>query len=279
MKKFFLLLLTSLLIASSSLCDVHADIGPKPSVTVYFDDAPEGVYFATLLSDREVYGPWRKIEASEASEAVSDKDKAFAFFASYEDRDGYCFLGNMSEEMTGKGTFAWTYYPPENFKVAVYSVKEDRLYLSDICGREAFDSYFHARIVDGKLSIEEESHLGNTLLKTILRALATVAVEVALAYLFGYRSRKHILSILIVNLISQTALNVFLMLGDYFGGMLVWMILFPIGEIAVIVLEMILYIALLRKEKKGKLIFYVFLANLLTAALTFFTFFAGHADL
>ncbi|MBQ1287305.1 MAG: hypothetical protein IIY22_01975, partial [Erysipelotrichaceae bacterium] len=78
---------------------------------------------------------------------------------------------------------------------------------------------------------------------------------------------------------SQTALNVFLMLGDYFGGMLVWMILFPIGEIAVIVLEMILYIALLRKEKKGKLIFYVFLANLLTAALTFFTFFAGHADL
>ncbi|MBQ1899907.1 MAG: hypothetical protein II153_03285, partial [Erysipelotrichaceae bacterium] len=69
MKKFFLLLLTSLLIASSSLCDVHADIGPKPSVTVYFDDAPEGVYFATLLSDREVYGPWRKTEASEASEA------------------------------------------------------------------------------------------------------------------------------------------------------------------------------------------------------------------
>ncbi len=279
MKKFFLLLLTSLLIASSSLCDVHADVGPKPSVTVYFDDVPEGTYFVTLLSDREVYGPWRKVEVSEIKEGTSDKDKAFAAFVSYEDEDGYCFLGNMSEEMTGKGTFAWTYYPPESFKVAVYSVKEGRLYLSDICKREAFDSYFHARIKDGQLLIEEESHLGKTLFKTLLRALVTVAVELALAYLFGYRSKKHILSILIVNLISQTALNVFLMLGDYFGGMLVWMILFPIGEIAVIVLEMILYIALLRKEKKGKLIFYVFLANLLSAALTFFAFFAAHADL
>ncbi|MCR4633800.1 MAG: hypothetical protein K5648_06715 [Erysipelotrichaceae bacterium] len=279
MKKIFLIFLVSFLMASSFLCDVHADVGPKPSVTVYLDDVPEGPYFVTLFSDREVYGPWRKTEASEVKEAVSDKDKAFASFAAYEDRDGYCFLGNMSEEMEGKGTFSWTYYPPDSFKVAVYSLKEDRLYLSDICEREAFDSYFHARIRDGKLLIEEESHLGNTLLKTLLRALATVAVELALAYLFGYRSKKHILSILAVNLITQILLNVFLMLGDYFGGMLVWMVLFPIGELTVIVLEMILYIALLRKEKKGKLIFYVFLANLLSAALTFFTFLGAHADL
>ncbi|MBQ5444258.1 MAG: hypothetical protein IIU29_03645 [Erysipelotrichaceae bacterium] len=101
-----------------------------------------------------------------------------------------------------------------------------------------------------------------------------MAVELAVAYLFGYRKKRHIITILIVNLITQILLGVVMMLADHYGGLLTWMIFFPIAEIAVIVLEMVLYQILIRNEKRGKLILYAILANLLTAALTFaFTFY------
>lgn len=269
MKKIFLLLISVFLVSGLFVCDIHADVGPKPSVTVYVDEDIQGSYFVTLLGDRTPYGPWTKVEPGDAAADASLKDQAFAAFSRYGDKDGYLFLGNLSNELTGTGSFAWTYYPPEEFKIAIYDAGSKTFLVSDPVKRTAFNSYFHVHIENGSLQVKEESHFGKELLGAILRALLTVAVELALAYLFGYREKKHIVTILIVNLITQILLGVVMMLIDYNGGMLTWMILFPIAELAVIVLEMVIYQIVLRKEKKGKLILYTLLANLLTAALTF----------
>ena len=274
MKRFLVLLISAFLMSGLFTYDLQADVGPKPSVTVYVDEEIEGPYFVTLLSDREPYGPWGRISEKEASKDDPLKDQAYAFFSRYKDADGYFFLGNMSQEMTGAGSFSWNYYPPENFKIAIYDSGSETILVSDVYERTAFNSYFHVRIENGSLSVKEESHFGIDLLKAIGRSLATVAVELAVAYLFGYRKKKHIITILIVNLITQILLGVVMMLADHYGGLLAWMIFFPIAEIAVIVLEMVLYQILIRNEKRGKLILYAILANLLTAALTFaFTFY------
>lgn len=279
MKKIFLLLISVFLLNGLFICDIHADMGPKPSVTVYVDEDIKGPYFVTLLGNKEPYGPWSKVEAGESPKDASLKDQAFAAFSRYEDMDGYMFLGNMSDELTGTGSFAWTYYPPEEFRIAVYDAGSETILTSVPVQRTAFNSYFHVHIENGVLEVKEESHLGKELFKAVLRALLTVVVELALAYLFSYREKKQIISILLVNLITQLLLGVFLMLIDYHGGMLTWMILFPIGELAVIVLEMVLYLILFRQVKRGKLILYTIVANLLTAALTFVSVLLAWASL
>lgn len=272
MKRISVFLISVLLLSTAFLRPVYGDVGPKPSVSIEVTGAPDKPYFLTLLSDRENYGPWSKV-SDEGSGGEDLKDRAFSFFASYKDAEGYCFLGNMSEELRGESSFSWTYYPPDRFKIALYCPEDGTFYLSGICKREAFYSYFVLDLKDGTPQVKEVSRLGRTMLYGLFRALATVLVELALAYLFAYRDRKALLSVLFVNLFTQVVLNLFLAWSDHYGGMLVWMLFFLIGELGVIVLEMILYLFLLRKEKKLKLLFYTFLANLLSAILTFVTVF------
>lgn len=271
MKKIVSLFLLLFLLPSLFSMNVSADVGPKPSVTVTIKNAPDKSYYVTFLGDREPYGPWRKVSDVSLKEDASDRDKAYAYFANYSDADGYIFLGNMSEDLKGFDSFSWTYYPPDSFKIAIYSPDDDTFFVSEICEREAFNSYFE--ITYGSPDVKEESHFGKDFFHGVLRALVTVAVELALGYLFGFREKKQILTILIVNLITQLLLNIGLMLTDYFAGALVWLVMFVILEIAVIVIEMIVYLFAMRKQKKWKLVLYAILANVLSGALTFYSVF------
>jgi hypothetical protein len=47
--------------------------------------------------------------------------------------------------------------------------------------------------------------------------ILTIVIEVSIAAAFGYRSQKEILSIVLVNLITQPALNYFLLLNSFLG--------------------------------------------------------------
>ena len=247
---------------------LSADMGPKPSVSIKVEGIEGMKYFVTLLSDKEQYGPWSKIE--EVDNHSSDaEDIAFAYFANYDDPDGFCFLGNMSEMLEGDGEFSWTYYPPDKFKIAIYCFDESSLSVSDVYERDAFNAYYTVQYEKDLLKVDEEIHLGKALLSGIFRALVTIAVEMALAYLFKYRERKQIMTILIVNIITQLLLNVFLSVCDYLGGILVWMMMFVIGEIAVLILEYLIYLIAFKKEKRGKLFLYTLLANLLSGVFTF----------
>ena len=271
MKKIFVLVLSVLMLTGLYTKPVYADVGPKPSVTIYIDDVCEGSCYVSLLSDREPYGPWQRDSAKKNIPMNADDeykavlDRVF----DYQDQDGFIFIGNLSEDLKGKDSFAWTYYPPDTFKVIVYDALKDVFYTSAAVSRAAFNSYFRVHLENGQLQIEEEIHIGKDLLRGLFRAAVTIIAEMALAYLFGFREKKELLAVLIVNLITQILLNLVLAVSDYFGGMLVWMFMFVIGEAAVVVVEMIIYLFALKKQKKGKIVFYALLANLLSAMFTF----------
>ena len=121
------------------------------------------------------------------------------------------------------------------------------------------------------LSVVEEDRFGTVLLHGLLRAFITIAVELGLAFLFGYREKKQLIIIVITNLITQLILNIFLSSSIYYGGTLVWMTMFILGELLVVIIEEIVYMISFRKRGKGKAFLYALLANFLSAILTFFT--------
>ncbi len=269
MRRSFLFLMVSFFFLSLFSVPVHADMGPKPSVTISVVNAPDGEFYMTLLSEKETYGPWSKVEGDPSSVPKDDRDKAFAFFADYEDRDGFCFQGNLSEAMSEGDDFKWSYYPPERFKVAIYVPKDGSFYLSEVIERQAFNSYFVADCSTRPMVVREEAKIKDQVLGFVCRVLFTIAIEMLLGLLMGYRKKKELILILVVNIITQVILNGLFALFDYYGGMLTWLFLLPVGELIVIVIEEIIYLIGMKGHGKWKTFFYALLANLLSAAATF----------
>ena len=59
MKKRILSIFAIVCLAMSFItAPVKADVGPKPSVHIRFENEPGEPYYVTLLSDQSTYGPW-----------------------------------------------------------------------------------------------------------------------------------------------------------------------------------------------------------------------------
>ena len=94
------------------------------------------------------------------------------------------------------------------------------------------------------------------------------------ALLFGFRKKKQLLILSIVNLITQIALNVLLNIINYNFGPLAFAVFYALLEIAVFAMEAVLYCKLLKKEsEKQKNWYYVaysFVANSVSFGTGFF---------
>jgi len=133
---------------------VKADMGPKPSVVIEVTGFEGKEYYVTLLSERDSTGPW-----SHGNEYYDYMGEEWVFeeFEKYQDKDGYYFLSFM-EDCSEDDTFEWTYYPPQKFKVLIYTADDKQFYCSEeIYERYAFDSYFKVIISnDGKTDDDTE---------------------------------------------------------------------------------------------------------------------------
>ena len=96
----------------------------------------------------------------------------------------------------------------------------------------------------------------------------TIAIELGIALLFGLRSRRVFRFIVIVNIITQVALNIFLSVLNYHMGFMMFVVFYVLFEIIVFIIEAIVYVAFLKNEvSKLKLIIYAFVANLVSIIL------------
>lgn len=243
----FLLLLTLLLPMTAS-----ADTGPKPSVNVTFRGLEDQTYFVTLLSQTDSTGPWSHQE--EYQDYYGDPD-VWEAFQSYEDPDGFYFIG-CYEDCSEDDTFAWTYYPPQVFKVLVYFPETGTFAVTeDTYERYAFHSYFKcnagAAPESGLLApLHKDYLLGQEILSFLARVVITLAAEMALALVFGFRAKQQLKVIFWVNLITQVLLNLALNIINFkFGG---WAFVFGyfVLEAAVFFLEGLVYAATLKKWDK-----------------------------
>lgn len=270
-KRILLWLLCVALLVPLIAGTAYADCAPKPSVNVDVLCAKNVI--VTLLAEQERYGPNNTVKPGELPEEwqhyESDLEQmAWARFRDYQDPDGYHFWGQMDWH-----GIDWGYYPPERFKIAVYFPENDVLIVSE----EVYETYaFHSdfrlwiqsvEYTDGQIvsmDLKKNFDWMEEVWEFFIRVLLTLAVEFAVAWLMGYREKRHVKVILSVNLVTQVILNGMLTLWYIFDGPLDALLRLVLAEIVVLVLESVIYVRRLSADgqKKGRAVAYAFAANL-----------------
>ena len=269
MKKRFLTILLLICIISV-LCPVtaRADMGPKPSVHITFQGMEDRQYYATLLSNTASHGPWSE---NREYEGWMGSEQVWEAFRSYQDTDGFFFLGYF-QDCTKEQVFSWNYYPPEHFKILLYFPDSNTFLISEKAyKRYAFDSYFTIdlsalkvpgadkkadpaqKIVfeDSQAPLEKTYPYKGEFLSLLARIIGTLLIELAVAWPFGYWKKRPLLIIFFTNLLTQTLLNVGLNLVNFYSGYLAFLFSYVWLEILVFLIEGTVYWKFMNKPQKG----------------------------
>lgn len=249
----------------------HADTGPKPSVRINFENMGEEVCYGTLLSKTDSTGPSSAWDGNPEHIYNYDLDMdIWQAFVDYEDTDGYYFLQegwlcSESKELN------WTYYPPSSFKILLYYPELDTYTVSGIYERYAFDSYFRVTMDGLEIKSVDDKAYDFTweLISLACRVVVTIALELAIASLFGLRQKKLIMTILGVNVVTQIGLNVALNIINYNRGAYMFVFCYVLLEILVFIVEAVAYTVLFRKGSepqisKKRTVSYALIANIVS---------------
>lgn len=293
MKKLFsvvLILLTIYMVGSIKPLEVHADMGPKASVTVEFENLNNDVY-VTLLSSKEYFGPAHVYdeeyygsidEAWQIHKNIISKEN-FEKFINYEDVDGYLFLQQVWSITKDNNTLRWGYYPPGEFKILVLYPNEGKFASSDKQERYAFNSFFTVDMKDFSVANDQEVDPLPEIVKSydyfgeimgmVFRIILTLLVELTLAIFFFSKKSKIFKIIVIINVITQVILNVVLNIVYYYNGGLSYLLVYIPLELLVILIEALTYIIIFKSSKEEiakpvfKAISYALIANIASFCL------------
>ena len=293
MKKTVTLLLVLLCAVMVLAVPVRADTGPKASVHIQFENMGDALCYGTLLSQKPSTGPasvWNGEEEDARHSGNENYRQAYLdyeiwkAFVEYEDPDGYYFL-QESWEVSLTEAIHWTYYPPSSFKILLYYPESGTFVSSGIYEKYAFDTYYTVDmdgveigsvVYDTQLSTDERIQAYRSynytveLLSLAARILITIAIEMLVGLIFGFRRKKQVLLLLGVNTVTQVLLNTALNVINYCSGQLAFVIAYVLLEILVFVLEAVLYCIWMRRvsEKPRRWWFYALYA-LVANALSF----------
>ena len=261
---------------------VHADMGPKPSVHIQFENMDDELCYGTLLCENESTGPASIFDGSKEHARIKEKypdsyyfeEKIWKAFVEYQDEDGYYFL---QEGWTVSETkeIAWTYYPPSRFKILLYFPESDTFVSSGIYESYAFDTYYTVDMKDVKYNEQLSTNqrieayrsyqYKQEIYSLCIRIGLTILVEILIALFFGFRSKKQLCIITIVNCITQILLNVVLNIINYYSGLYAFRLFYALGEIFVFAIETVIYCTFLKRVSEEKdnrdYILYAFVAN------------------
>lgn len=104
--------------------------------------------------------------------------------------------------------------------------------------------------------------LPRSILLVSLRVILTLIIEAIVFWLFGFRNKKSWIAFLIINLVTQGALNIWLNGSVPLASYLVFSLVF--AEFFVFIAEIILFWALIKEHSPGRVLLYVIAANLLS---------------
>lgn len=270
-----------------------ADMGPKPSVRVFFENMGDELCYGTLLSDRTSTGPSSAWDGVSESSGKYKENEQYSYvtldyatwkaFVEYEDADGYYFL-QEGWQVNETKELAWTYHPPYSFKILLYYPETETYVVSGIYERYAFDSYYTVDMdginmgsveyseemsADERIEAYRSYNYRQELLSLAARIIITIVIEMAVALLFGFRKKKQLLVLAVVNIITQIVLNVLLNVINYNSGPWTFVFFYILFEIIVFVLEAGLYCTLLKKvseqpKKNWYYVLYALVANVVS---------------
>ena len=284
-----LTLLTFVLLAPAFLrtetMKASADTGPKPSVSVTFENMGDELCYGTLLSKTPSTGPARAWDGTEDGKYFFNgaDETVWRAFVEFKDEDGFYFLQWFWRADENKA-LNWTYYPPQTFKILLYypdratksgaadnssgaSTRDSKataasgaFCVSDVLKRYAFHSYYFVDMRNvqsetigtiAKISVTQSYDYSAEILGFFVRFIITLGVETLLALAFGLRTKRAFLTVLAANGATQVALNILLNVRLHFNNLYGVIPLYFFAELFVFVAEAALYCFILGKRKNG----------------------------
>lgn len=284
-----LTLLTFVLLAPAFLrtetMKASADTGPKPSVSVTFENMGDELCYGTLLSKTPSTGPAGAWDGTEDGKPIFNgaNETVWRAFTEFKDEDGFYFLQWFRRADENKA-LNWTYYPPQTFKILLYypdratksgaadnsagastrdsetTAASGAFCVSDVLKRYAFHSYYFVDMRNvqsetigtiAKISATQGYDYSAEILGFFVRFIITLGVETLLALAFGLRTKRAFLTVLAANGVTQVALNILLNVQMHFNNVYGVFPLYFFAELFVFVAEAALYCFILGKRKNG----------------------------
>lgn len=289
-RRLFTTFLCTVLVVMLFPITASADTGPKPSVRITFENLGDELCYGTLLSKEESTGPSSAWNGNEEDARHNENPsghydwKPFGYdvwkaFVDYAENDDFYFL-QEAWQVNNTKELAWTYYPPNEFKILLYFPETGEYAVSGVYERYAFDSYFTVNM-DGVMLFADydEAMSSNERINAwksynyriegtafLSRILITLLIEMVIALLFGFREKKQLLCLAGMNIATQIILNVLLNSIMHYSGQIAFVIYYILFEAIVVLVEAALLLVLINKisEKPKKwwiMAAYALLAN------------------
>lgn len=101
-----------------------------------------------------------------------------------------------------------------------------------------------------------------------IRIILTIVIEMVVAICFGFRTKKQLLVLTLVNILTQVLLNVALNMIQYNAGSMAVKLFYVLLEAVVFGIEAVFYCTVLKrisvKKNNGFYILYSFVANMIS---------------
>lgn len=281
LKNIFIIYITILiLIISSYPIQVKADTAsPVSYAVIKLNGIEDKECYYTLLAETKVDESDVKFRQTQEETKKKYGEDLWNEFSSYKDIDGYYFMNDFRRVNGDVVRWEWPY---KKFKVLIYFPSSRTYVVSSVCDDYAYDSYYEIDMnnigLGSDSTVNVNAHRNYNYFREgvqiFIRIIATLLIEMMIAFLFGFREKRQIFIILAANIVTQMALNIYLNIFTYREG--VWLYtLIPLflGEIVVFILESVLYSMFLNrvaeaKKRTGvavtKAIAYAFLANVVS---------------
>lgn len=270
-----LLLLTMLLLTVS----VFADTGPKPKLTVKVENAPDEPYYLDLLAEGEYEheGDSDFSSLSDEELAALDTEMLTALRAAVPEGWHACLAqgvngapiwGDLVGEDAGGGVWLHTFGyvgVPDTYRILIVT-ESGESWVSDTLRRATLQC--SATVDWAARTASAPSAAAAYALQFLCTLLPTLLIEGLLLFAFGYRSRRSRRVFLLVNLVTQGAFAVYLVVTVLNHGVSGWSLLFYIPiEIVITVVELLLYRRLLTEKSRRRAALYAVAANLCSATV------------
>lgn len=259
-----------------------ADTGPKPSLTIIVKGMGNEEYWMDLLVSGEPTYMWLDISDEER--------KKVSKLAEY-NQDGLHpallkgtqtpMNGSITGEKQADGSFIhkFTYVGvPSVFKIAILK-SDGTLIISDTVKRTQFQSIMEYTL--GTSGISEKADPYGTVREVfpknyiwgfILRMIVTLIIEIGIALIFKFTLKKSWKTLLITNIVTQTALNILIISATNLSGQTSSLFIYFAAELFVIAAELGVYCKFLVEQNLQRRILYTISANTLSLIAGFVLF-------
>lgn len=275
--RFIYFALCAVILCSLLCIPASADTGPKASVHIDFKNMGDELCFGTLLSEKSSTGPSSAWDGNEEHAYHSENESSWYYgnalldyktwkkFVDYANEDGYYFLQENVYKVSETKEIHWGYYPPDKFKILLYYPETDTFVVSGVCERYAFDTYYTVDmdgINIGNVEYDEGASNNdrliahktymwkNELFSLLIRIALTIAIEMCVALLFGFRQKKPLIFLAIVNVTTQIILNVILNFVNFRSGPWAEIAAYINLELAVFAIEAVLFCIFMNRYAK-----------------------------